>query len=385
MEHIFGYGSDKKVVHLNYSDTITYLKTQIVDFKHDAGDTYNLPNINIVTMMSKWLHANNSILRDVPYNDFRNNLIKSLAKIPNNIEQMNGLNGGNFISLFKNNGFYVKKLDKVAQDNNVRVVIDQCGPSAGAICNAKGKYAMLTPSVIYDQGAYPQLCGNKQILYCSRSYKTQWGKEDSRKHADGTWRVPHFPTEKFNNYSYSNETIEMSRTITSYKCTKTRSAEKDKFHPQDYYILGQLMNGNGKLVDIILAFRGTIVTQFDDSDFLSFSHRVEEGIIQNRGYSPTNTMLRSLHDVLPSICASPIDRDLLIAYCELMAKHWGDLGLIMDVIGTDYYIVSQDRTIKYLCAILKTNCIFDNYAFTVKPKVPGPYIYDETNTASLFT
>lgn len=382
MHRLFAPGSNKKIVILDAPTTVKYLIAQLLDFQHDAPNNIQPAYNDLVKLIAVWIHTNNYALRNWDINAFVAMMGKLLSATPYKIRDLVN-NAGGLDQLFADNMFTIADID-----TDISAIIDQCGCDIAAIvCSNKGKFATITPAIVYDQGAFA-ICGERQVKTDGPSFKLQNDQLDLSRIQDGSWRIPYFSQNVFNNYSFDEKVIRMCSAVSPYSCDKLRLTGMSSVF--DHCLAGYLPDPTGKLQRVILAYRGTTqVNYFNKStntneSYLSFSGKINDQIAPiRRGYSPSPDMLYKLHINLKTLCNSGNNIDLLLAYNELMAKHWGDLGLILDAIGTNMYVVSNDNTIKYLSAVLQSNCIYDNKMRTAPQKINTEIKY-ETNTSSIF-
>ncbi len=252
-------------------------------------------------------------------------------------------------------------------DSQMPVVIDQCpgGTATQVFCN-NGKNVIITPSTIYDNGAFSNNCGNRSNC---ETYE------------------PKMPSLTFSDYYNEPSVRFMMGHMPAIDCAKFGISANEFAPIRDNIIYGTLMIA-GKPYEIIVAQMGKAVSSVkvgknQVKQVIRFSHVVQHGLTLYRGSAPSNTQLKPLHHELYNAnLASMTTLDKLLAYTELVAKHWGDLGMVFDAIGTQRYVLSDDTILKVICAQLGVNFADTQNLYTAA--IPNNRAHLVNNSGSAF-
>jgi hypothetical protein len=392
MHRIVGYGSNKKIINLmTHNKSREYLALQILDFIHDGAT--GIPIDELIDLTATWLYYNNNSLRShITCKSFITYLTNEIWTYFN--EQ--GIDPTMPVKYSLNTNTF--NVDSIIIDDppNIQVVIDQCDADKTKIfCRNKMRYVEITQSTMYDSGAFQNVCGDRAVALNGPSLVTG-SRIDSRYYADGTLRVPNFSQQYFG-YCNKHAVINMFSTATTSVCNgirhKVTLGKQSINEPlivhnfnQDYAIKGVLemhIQDQSYRFNVVLAYRGYISSPLKNNTYLCFTHRIRDNEHLTRGYSPSNAMLNVLRPNIRHIIREGGLSDVLYAYTELVAKHWGDLGLILDVIGTNLYIVTNDNIVKILTATWGGNIIIGDIMCTSRG-VDDIAVTYENNTGSLF-
>jgi hypothetical protein len=125
---------------------------------------------------------------------------------------------------------------------------------------------------------------------------------------------------------------------------------------------------------------------FNNEEYIYFSHQVDQKSINKRCCAPINSALKILYaNYTVSLNNNNITHlDKLVVYTELIAKHWGDFGMICEAVGTDVYVMSADKMVKLLCSFFGTNFADEEKFYIHTNNTYVPDISFETNTSSIF-
>lgn len=124
-------------------------------------------------------------------------------------------------------------------------------------------------------------------------------------------------------------------------------------------------------------FRNRIAPKYIET--ITFESPVNPKTNICRGCAPSKKMLMDLYRELCDnydnlnigILTIP---DRLLVWNELMAKHWGDLGMICEAMGTNLYVLSNDQVVKYMCAFFGVNYIDNNDLYTKNTTTRRPVV-----------
>lgn len=366
--------SSKKIIKLSKEDTLKYLALQIIDIFHDAENSRIVATQNnrrvITEMLAFWLHRNNnSINALIGFDEFHQMILANVERFMGDKSasaDIAALIMGDCV--YAANDYVVRDFDTFDEIPDVEIIADQCNPKSktGIFCINKGRFITFGQSVVYDNGAYMNTCG---------------GKKKTKSFNIGT------PTSDFKYYRQNN-VIDMFNNLVVNDCQGVALR-----NIRDYAIVGEFQIGTASVAGT-LAYMGISTcsepamtffgTQIIES--LVFSHRALTSFIR-RGTAPSNAMMGDLFrdiSVRGNISNNLTNEEMILAYTELAAKHWGDLGMICEAIDTRLYIRSNDQAIKYLCSFFGINYMDDNKLYTKTATTRRPSVVYEDNSPSLF-
>jgi hypothetical protein len=367
--------TDKKIIILSPEDTIKYLAVQISDILHDSGSNNTKP-YNYINIMVNWIVANNSNINTIDKNELYYKIYYTYKALTNNIPFLIG------------DDIQKKVFDFVDGSECKNCIVDSCGSN---FCKENKNLVKITPSVLYDNGASEVLSTKKsRYKFSSNNYNTQSAKNKK--------------------YAYFND----KRTIKSYFCTTkaqvfshTNEKNRDVFNNinmeyRDMGIIGYLMHEN-ILKPVVIAFMGLNMDRNNGIISIQYSHYIDSGYrgftrltntnptIIYRGFSPSVSGLSTLHKALQAFTWSdkikPMDNVIEFSceiYTEFVAKHWGDLGLMFDVIKTDMSLITVDNHLLYLCVLFGVNHYDDKKWYGVSDTTRRPIVEYQQRTNSLF-
>ncbi len=359
-------GTDKRILYLGVTDTIRYLVIQSLDMIKDAMSSgaftseINLARF-IVDSAAAWIYTNNECLHYLKYSGF------------------NAFLWNNFLSYWR--GSAEATLNSLRPDRSGipitngarRVVVDQCNENILAARSAfyckkdsigtgsskitfPNSNTIITQSTLYDLGAGMTNCGALKYIY--------------------TKSMP-APMSFSNNYTMDLRVQKMISARPTYIC-------KDIIPTAciDNCIYGDIMFNNN-VHHIVCAHMSVSGVKLSNYDCVQYNHVISPGKFSVRGYAPSNKLLEGLYKDING--NNPGSTDILLIYTELAAKHWGDLGLVFDVLSSDVFIVSNDRTVKILCDQFGANYMDENYEYpAISRNSNDVYFKMEYNTASVF-
>jgi hypothetical protein len=326
--------------------------------------------------MVNWIVANNSNISNIDKNELYYKIYYAYNALTDNIP-----------FLIKDD-VQKKVFDFVDGLECKNCIVDSCGSN---FCKKNKNLVKITPSVLYDNGASDVISSKKsRYNFSSDKYDTQ--SVINKK------------------YDYFNE----SRTIESYFCTTnarvfshTNEKNRDVFNNidmeyRDMGIIGYLMHEN-ILKPVVIAFMGLNLNIDNDITSIQYKHYVNCGYrgftrltnvnptIKYRGFSPSVNGLSKLHIKLRSFrwykTIKPMDNVIEFSceiYTEFVAKHWGDLGLLFDVIKTDMSLITIDNHLLYLCTLFGVNHYNDKNWYGVSNTTRRPIVEYQQGTNSLF-
>lgn len=385
-----GRGTDKKVIELNPSVTLEYLKFHLLDIMHDTGasivDVISLQAL--AALYATWLANVNP--RAEPYRDIIYHLLMDNTK---------DIIGSRLTDIAQR---IIRGLPNVTDDTPARktVLIDSC-PQNAYFCDDKKHFAIATWSTLYDRGSYAQTCGQYQRLQYVRADK-----------------IPVVPNvrPRTNFIAPISEDTSQFTDFSIATCTNLRKPLEQQVY--DHVIIGTInIPSSGPQVPaiplrIVLAYRGTSISLVETREnpqsppvtnpICKFHTRVSRNLVVARSCAQSAKTTRAIVSAWIAYCqdnaqffptSAPPELPLLVAgrvrdaalraYTELSAKHWGDLGLVLDALGVpSRYVATDDHFMAAICSIFGAKFIFKQHQYN--PIVTGVTQTYQRNTASIF-
>jgi hypothetical protein len=370
------YNTMKRII-LTPEDTLKYLAIQTIDIFHDAKlnvVTDLVPNqVNreeMANLQTNWLFNNNDII-GITYKELYGVILNNMNRFIHgdriNLDVSDLIDGNHSFTV---NDYRINDVNRI-DINGIQAIVDQCDSRSNTsiICANKSRVVSLSQSILYDQGASQTNCGKRNTLSLNIGCPTS--------------QLQYFA----NNVNMYNDYI--INDCNGYSINDLHSVVIEGMLP-----LSRLINGANDINVIVAKFGAyastVIVEDKSQSGFrnkitsknvetIAFESRVSSNTNIRRGYAPSKKILMGLYRELCDNYGnlnlgklSVIDR--LLVWNELMAKHWGDLGMICEAMGTNLYVLSGDQVVKYMCAFFGVNYIDNNDLYTKNTTTRRPVV-----------
>jgi hypothetical protein len=367
-----------KRITLTPEDTLKYLAIQAIDIFHDAKlntGTDLAPNqVNreeMANLQANWLYNNNDALKIVKFKELYgiilNNMNRFMSGDRINLDVSDLIDGNHSFTV---NDYRITDVNRV-DINGIQAIVDQCerGNNTSIICANKGKAVSLSQSILYDQGARLTNCGKRNTLSLNIGCPAS--------------RIHYFA----NNKNMYNDCV--INDCNGYTIGNLHSVVIEGVLP-----LSRMIDDVNDIAVIVAKFgaRSNMVQVEDTSrsgvrnwiapkyiETLIFESQVSPNTSICRGFAPSKKILMGLYQELCdnygnlNIGILTIPERLLV-WNELMAKHWGDLGMICEAMGTNLYVLSGDQVVKYMCAFFGVNYIDNNDLYTKNNTTRQPIV-----------
>ena len=401
IENIAGAGSNKRIVYLrgtndSGSAPIDYICAQVLDFMHDAKiDGASSAHVNlIVGMIVHWICALNQLdlatkarlcdivtarimILNARATDARSQGVVGrelhIVDVKRAIANITREYGASSTSTSTNSTSSTTDTP-LSSVSMARTIVDSCGAQGRTrVIECDTSRAILTWSVMYDGGA--------SDAYCKDARGRCIGLEPMEG-LRATARAIDMPPRIMDRLSIFSLSL----------CANHRDSRELATTSYDMAIVANLRDLIGydstcasinRL--IVLATRGCglvapdavganmSVSREQSIGFFAMQSFPGETVIIARS-PPANETERIIARIIARIRAhsrehGPIrafdvvtpqnEREMMYAYCILVAKHWGDLGLVIDARVRDAIIFTSDGVVCACCAILGITSILD--------------------------
>lgn len=405
IENIIGSGSDKKIVRLAGANApIDYLCAQALDIMHDAKiDGASMQHIALVVgLIVHWICAHNNLD------------LETKARLCDRVvRRLQILGGGRILDVKRAVANITQEYISVvharhatmtimSHDDLARIIVDSCGThaNAGAATRVVGcdtSRAILTWSVMYDGGANEAYC------------KDARGRCIGLAPMDGLREVAR-ATEM------SQKIMDRLSLFSLSVCANHRNSSDLATNAYDMCIVANLSDligapiMDGANYQVVLASRGCGLTTTErvgastsvpraSIGFFALQSFPGETIIIARSPPASETarivssFVNIAHTNIPIALATRAygvvtpqnERAMMRAYSMLVAKHWGDLGLVIDARCANAVVFTSDGVVCACCAMLGVTSILDGTMIRASPNVPPRHSQvTETNSGTIF-
>lgn len=366
-----------KRITLTPEDTLKYLAIQAIDIFHDAKLDVGVdlaPNqVNrkeMADLQTNWLYNNND-MRGVSYEKLYEFILNNMSRFIHgdriNLAVSDLIDSNHSFTV---NDYRINDVNKI-DINGIQAIVDQCDrrSNTSIICANKSRVVSLSQSILYDQGASQTNCGKRNTVSLNIGYPVS----NLRYFANNANMYNDYIINSCNGYSVSNlhsvvieGVLPLSRMIDGAYDVNVVVAKFDAYASS---VLVEDTSRSG--------FMNVISPKYVET--ISFESLVSSNTNIRRGYAPSKKILMDLYNELcdkyGNLNLSGLTiSDRLLVWNELMAKHWGDLGMICEAMGTNLYVLSGDQVVKYMCAFFGVNYIDNNDLYTKNTTTRRPVV-----------
>jgi len=257
-------------------------------------------------------------------------------------------------------------------------IVDSCRVPSCAIYEDQGSF--LTWSVVYDSGALLQLCRDGKIT----AYDLMNQGEPL---AASEPQLSGALLDAIRGCSASHTRFRSST------CATGKKPMRDDLPVYDQEIVGQFLFGV-TWQPVILAHRAQLNKKLGSDTVCAFGIQEDLGRSIAVGSAPTRKMILPVYNEWINICRAkrfteinqlvPYHKIVMRTYCELVARHWGDLGMVIDASCLNRRcIITHDQMMSTICAVLNAKCAIDDVI--IYPNAVSVERIELVNTGSIFS